>query len=98
MTIPTDTIDKLEQTFRAISELGAGLTEAHAQGVIHRDLKPENVMLSRDGLVARWTPRLGTGSYAPLEAAALWVAQPDMPAVCRGLLGNPARCAWPAGR
>lgn len=56
-----------------------------AQG---HDFAEVAAQLSRDGLVARWTPRLGTGSYAPLEAAALWVAQPDMPAVCRGLLAG----------
>jgi serine/threonine protein kinase len=32
-------------------QICAGLSEAHAQGVIHRDLKPENVMLTATGSV-----------------------------------------------
>lgn len=47
---------------------------------------------ARDGLLARWVPRLAPGSYAPLDDAALWVATPDMPALCRALLaGLPLR-------
>ncbi len=39
----------------------------------------------RDGLVARWTPRVAPGGYTPLDAPALWVPQPEMPALCRAL-------------
>lgn len=40
-----------ERTIDLARQITAGLSEAHAQGVIHRDLKPDNVMLGRDGLV-----------------------------------------------
>lgn len=43
---------------------------------------------ARDGLLARWLPRRAPGSYAPLDDPALWVATPDMPALCRALLGG----------
>ncbi len=54
------TLSRLINTFQPLTEeqvrpilgqLAAGLTYAHAQGVIHRDLKPANVMLQRDGVL-----------------------------------------------
>lgn len=39
----------------------------------------------RAGLLARWTPRLAPHSAA-LPGGAMWVAIPDMPALCRALL------------
>jgi len=39
----------------------------------------------RAGLLARWTPRLAPHSAA-LPGGAIWVATPDMPALCRALL------------
>ncbi|PTT75505.1 NAD/FAD-dependent oxidoreductase [Pelomonas sp. HMWF004] len=39
----------------------------------------------RDGLLARWVPSMAPGSYAPLDAPALWVPVPDMPALCRAI-------------
>ncbi len=36
---------------RILSQILAGLKEAHAQGVVHRDLKPENILIARDGTV-----------------------------------------------
>lgn len=48
----------------------------------------------RDGLLSRWMPIVAPGSYAPLDAAALWVPAPDMPALCRELMvGVPVRAS-----
>jgi hypothetical protein len=48
---------------------------------------------ARDGLLARWQPRIAPGSYAPLDEPALWLPTPDMPAWCRALLsGLPLHC------
>ncbi|MBI3546077.1 MAG: protein kinase [Gammaproteobacteria bacterium] len=40
-----------ERVIDVARQVAAGLSEAHAQGVVHRDLKPDNVMLGRDGLI-----------------------------------------------
>ena len=41
----------------------------------------------RDGLLARWTPRLAPDGRTP-DDGALWVPTPDMPALCRALLSG----------
>lgn len=41
----------ISRVVEIITAVCAGLSAAHAAGVIHRDLKPDNVMLSKDGRV-----------------------------------------------
>lgn len=38
----------IEDVLRISTQIAAGLTEAHRQGVIHRDIKPANVMMEKD--------------------------------------------------
>jgi len=40
------------------------------------------------GWLARWAPVMAPGNHPTLENPALWVAVPDMPALCRQLLGG----------
>ena len=66
-----------EETAKLATELGAGLGQAHALGLIHRDLKPTNIFLARDagelttkildfGVAKRFAEARGTASNAAL--------------------------------
>jgi renalase len=39
------------------------------------------------GDLVRWTPRLARGSFVPLDAFESWIPTPDMPELCRRLIG-----------
>ncbi|MCB9357994.1 MAG: serine/threonine protein kinase [Calditrichaeota bacterium] len=36
---------------RVMTDVLAGLEQAHSQGIVHRDLKPDNILLSKSGVV-----------------------------------------------
>lgn len=44
----------IDQAITIVSQMCAGLHEAHEQGIIHRDLKPENVMLREQAERPDW--------------------------------------------
>jgi renalase len=50
------------------------------------DFKHFLATLQGAGVVAPWAPSLAPTSFEPLDPLPLWVAQPDMPALCRHLL------------
>jgi renalase len=41
----------------------------------------------RHAAVSAWSPRCAAGSFVPLDEASLWLATPDMPALCRHIMG-----------
>lgn len=72
-----------------IEQISAGLSHAHARGIIHRDIKPQNLLLTADHKtvkiadfgVARFSvsespiTRVGTNIYAPPEHSPLSAGQ-----------------------
>lgn len=40
-----------EEAFKIITQIGEGLSRAHAKRIVHRDIKPANIIITTDGVV-----------------------------------------------
>jgi len=72
----------LRDAIRIGRDVCAGLSAAHAAGVLHRDLKPENVILAKDG-------RAVITDFGIARA----LAQADLARTAAGMVGTPAYMA-----
>ena len=41
----------IDETIDYITQIGAGLQQAHAMGIVHRDIKPANLLVTSEGVV-----------------------------------------------
>lgn len=57
-------------------------------GASTREFREQVEAWQAAGLLQRWAPLMAPGSYVPLDPPSLWVPTPDMPALCRHLLGD----------
>ncbi len=90
-----------DETRRISTELAAGLSHAHARGVVHRDLKPSNVLFDDEGrakLADFGIARMAAGEGTLTEAGTvLGTAAYISPEQASGLPASPASDVYSFG-
>jgi serine/threonine-protein kinase len=84
---------------RAVSATCAGLSHAHAAGIVHRDVKPANILLGGDGTVqlADFGIAMLVGPDATVDDRLLGTLSYMAPEICTGATPTPASDIWSVG-
>ena len=88
----------VDEAVRIAQEIGEGLSEAHAKGIVHRDIKPENILLTpRGAIIVDFGIAKVVGHTLTRTGAALGTAAYMSPEQTRGIGVDHRSDLWSLG-